>query len=738
MALMLRHLGVGIAVSCAVVSQPHASPLLRAPARGQIVDLHGAPIVGALVSVEGSTAAVASDAGGRFAIEAATGATLLVSKDGYATALATAGDVAADVVLVPTDVPEGQASETIAVHGELPPAAPGAIHVQRSDLQGMPGTGGDLLQALSVMPGVTATALPLGSAGIVIRGSSPQDSKILIDDFEVPTLYHDLGFRSIVREEAIDTLDYIPGGFDVAFGRATSGIVRMTTRAGGDGARVEADNSSGDLGALVQGKSGDLRYMLAFRRSVIDLLLPLVLPSDLDLSFTTVPRYYDEQLRLDYRLSPRWDLRVSSVGSDDALELYTDHAEAREHRLADRTRFVRATAAALYNDGPWHATLALSGIAQDHDSELGAAQHVRVTAPAITGRAEVERTAAELAGLTQLSWRLGGELVHTRYGVDVAMPAQHLEGEPMAARDPDDVTLRSAGRIVTDDAAAWTSLAVNLDPRIRATLGMRVDAYARNADVALEPRGELAIQLAPRLVARLSAGAYTRPPEHQGELLAPGLHPERATQLIAGMIYDPADGVRIQASVYDTARSQLFTRGDDGAITNAGRGTTYGAELVATLRRGAWFGWLSYAYAHSTRVDAPGEPARWFDYDQPHHLEALGTYRAGDWTFGGRFRLVSGMPYTPVTATVFDSDRNLYAPTYGPVNSARTDLHHELDLRIEHRSTWGPLKLTHYLDIQNVYMNQSTVMYFYSYDYSERLAFRWLPILPVAGVRAEW
>jgi len=286
----------------------------------------------------------------------------------------------------------GSHAETIEISGEAPPPSPGAAELDRSAATWIPGHGNDVVRALTAMPGVVNFQLPIGYSGVVIRGSSPQDSKILIDDFEVPTLYHDLGFRSIVREEAIDTLDYIPGGFDVAFGRATSGIVRMTTRAGSDGARVEADNSSGDLGALVQGKSGDVRYMLAFRRSVIDLLLPLVLPSDLDLSFTTVPRYYDEQLRLDYRLSPRWDLRLSSIGSDDALEVYTDHAQASEHRLADRTRFLRATAAAQYTDGPWHATLALSGIAQQHDSALGAAQHLRVTAPAVTLTAEIERT----------------------------------------------------------------------------------------------------------------------------------------------------------------------------------------------------------------------------------------------------------------------------------------------------------------------------------------------------------
>jgi outer membrane receptor protein involved in Fe transport len=735
MALMLRSLGVGIAVLCAATRPLRAEPAPRPTVRGHVVDSHGDPVRDATVTTEATAAVVATDHDGRFELTGASaGEILVVTKDGYATTLATAAEDAADIVL--PSAAEG--GETISVHGELPPAAPGAMHVRRDELEGMPGTGRDLLQALSAMPGVTTTAIPLGATGVVIRGSSPQDSKILIDDFEVPVLYHDLGFRSIVREEAIESLDYIPGGFDVRFGRATSGIVSLTTRAGGDGPRIEADNSSGDIGLLAQGRAGNVRYMIALRRSTIDLLLPLVLPSDLDLSLVTVPRYYDEQMRLDYPLSPHWDLRISSVGSDDALDLYTDRVENPEHHFADRIRFVRTTVATHYMDGPWSAKLALSGIAQEHDTEIGAAQHLRVTSPAVTARGEVERVGGEFAGATGVSWRLGGELVHTRYGLDVALPPETLEGEPMPAGDPHDTSLHVTGRILTNDLAAWTTVAADLGPRVHTTAGVRVDAYARSGDVAIEPRGELAVRITPRLVARLSAGMYSRPPEYQSELLTQTLHAERATQLIAGAIYDPADGIRLQASIYDTARRDLFTHDAMGALTNAGRGTTYGAELAATLRRGPWMGWLTYSYAHSTRIDAPGAPSRWFDYDQPHHLEVLGSYRAGKWTFGGRFRLLSGLPYTPVVATVFDSDRNLYLPTYGPVNSARADLHHELDLHIEHRTTWGSLKITHYLDLQNVYLNQSAVTYFYNYDYSQRTALRWLPIFPILGVRAEW
>ena len=150
------------------------------------------------------------------------------------------------------------------------------------------------MRALTVMPGVVNLQIPLGYSGVVIRGSSPQDSKVLIDDFEVPVLFHNIGFRAIVPAETIASLDFIPGGFDVAYGRASSGIVLLTTRPGDDKRSTQAEISVIDGGLLAQGPVGEkTRYMFALRRSTIDFVLPSVIPDRVDLSLTTVPRYWD-------------------------------------------------------------------------------------------------------------------------------------------------------------------------------------------------------------------------------------------------------------------------------------------------------------------------------------------------------------------------------------------------------------------------------------------------------------
>jgi outer membrane receptor protein involved in Fe transport len=686
--------------------------------------------------LEGRVCANPTAAAGRFAIaDAPAGATIVVLADGYAAGLGTAqGGALDDIVLIP----EAQAAETIEVAGEPPPAAQGAARMKRSELSRLPGAGNDLVRSLQAMPGVASYPLPLGTSGVVIRGSSPQDSKVLFDGFEVPSLYHDIGFRSIVPVEAIDAVEYVPGGFDVAHGRATSGIVDVTTRAGGHEHAQQAELSGADAGVLVQGGTKRGTYLVAFRRSTIDFLLPALLPDDLDLSLTTVPRYYDEQLRFDYKLSSKWSVRVSSLGSDDALELYASKAGNADKRFANRTRFVRLTAAARYHDGPWTANLALSGLALESTFERGLYQHLEISSPALSMRAEVMRTAPRAAGLTDLAWRAGAESVTTRHRIDLALPDERREGEPVAPDDPMDASVRFTGDLETSNIGAWTALAANLDPRIRFTGGLRLDGYTRGGEVILQPRGELAIELRETLTGRISAGAYSRPPEHRTELLEDTLRAERSRQVIAGLAYEPRDGLRLQGSLYYTDRTHLITRDAmTGMLGNSGRGTTYGAEVNGTLRAGRWLGWLAYSYSRSTRVDAPGGERRLFDHDQPHNVVAAASYKLARWQIGARFRAHSGMPTTPVELAVFDSDANLYQPVFGAINSERAPLHHQLDLRIDRSWMWGPVKMTKFLDIQNVYLNSSVVSYLYGFDYTQRAAFRSLPILPTAGLRGE-
>lgn len=702
--------------------------------RGRVINALGRPVRGAKVSLEDGAASARTDKQGWFRLDAPRGATLVVESDGYEVSLATVtAPTLDDVVLLTTD----QTAETIEVQSEAPPPSPGAAKLDREELQRVPGTGGDVVRALTVMPGVVNLQVPLGYSGVVIRGASPQDSKVLVDDFEIPVLFHNIGFRAIVPAEAIQSLDFIPGGFDVAYGRASSGIVKLTTRPGADVRTAQAEVSFIDGGVLAQGMSGPAtRYMFGVRRSTIDFVLPNVIPDDVDLSLTTVPSYWDGQFRIDHQLSTRWNLALSGIGTVDTFELYaTKDTDAQTKRFYNRTEFVRLTGSAKYHQGPWTANLALSGLLPRFIFEAGAYQYIETKNPQVTPRAEVIRTYDKAIGLSNVEWRNGAEAQIGKGIVNLALPNEAREGEPMYMPDPRDTSTTFNGSFWIPDFALWTAVSANLDKDIRVTLGLRGDAFARPGEIAIQPRGELKWKLDPKWTARLSAGAYRRPPEFQSELLETDVMSERSNQTIAGLQYEPLAGARIQASAYYNDRTNLITREMDGSLGNSGRGKTVGGELLGTYRVGPWFAWLSYSYSNSTRVDRPGEKERLFTYDQPHSMNAAGSWKSKRWQLGGRFQLYSGLPFTPALGSILDSDKNFYIPVFGEPNSQRAPIHHQLDLRVDYSWAWGPTQLTAFVDVQNVYMNESIVTYFYSYDYTQRAAFTSIPIIPSLGLR---
>ena len=120
-----------------------------------------------------------------------------------------------------------------------------------------------------------------------------------------------------------------------------------------------------------------------------------------------------------------------------------------------------------------------------------------------------------------------------------------------------------------------------------------------------------------------------------------------------------------------------------------------------------------------------------------HQGALFGGVDAKEAQVGGRFRFVSGNPFTPVTGATYDASEGGYIPISGAYNSARVPAFHQLDLRVDKRFVWKRVVLTTYLDILNVYNHRSAEFVNYSYDYSQYNNIPTLPIIPSLGIRLE-
>ncbi|MFK5282723.1 TonB-dependent receptor plug domain-containing protein, partial [Lacticaseibacillus paracasei] len=82
---------------------------------------------------------------------------------------------------------------------------------------------GDALRSLQNLPGLARA--PFLSGSLIVRGSAPGDTQVLVDGMPLPLLYHFGGLSSTIPTNMLDRIDFYPGNFSARFGRAVGGVV---------------------------------------------------------------------------------------------------------------------------------------------------------------------------------------------------------------------------------------------------------------------------------------------------------------------------------------------------------------------------------------------------------------------------------------------------------------------------------------------------------------------------------
>lgn len=631
--------------------------------------------------------------------------------------------------------------------------------ISRDVVTQVPGTQGDTIKVVFNFPGVARDSF--GAGTLVLRGASPGDSLVFLEGLEIPLIYHFGGLRSTFNNYFLEAVEFVPGNFAVDYGRATGGIIDVRVRdPASDMFRGAVDLNVYDAGFALEGPLSDEWSMGgAFHRSYIDALLPLVLPDDVPLSFDVAPRYYDYQFLTTWQ--PRRDdgtptgqrARLVWFGSLDKVELLFD-SPRNDPKLRGRVdgRIMFHNALLQYGSDvtPW--------LRQESQLSFGFNQ-ISATIGAdfffdLDFFVYAARSAWTARALPWLALRLGADIVLTDFSISLAAPSPPREGEnsvPVATQG----TIGATRSSLFSDPALFLDMLIEPTPRLSLIPGVRVDYWSLIDAWAVDPRLSGRYQLFEATALKAGVGLYQQPPtpdEADSAFGTPTLLPQRSVQASLGVEQRIIDGLEIEVTGFYKWIDRVIVRNPDPAArqdlsadtyTNDGTGRIFGLEVLLRASFGSFergfTGWLAYTFQRSYRTDAPGLSERLFDFDQPHILTALGTYRIG-WgvSVGARFRFVSGNPSTPVLGAIYDAGTDTYVPLYGRSNSTRLAHFHALDVRIDKVWTFERWKLELYLDVQNIYNNANQEGWSYSYDYSQRARLTGLPILPILGIRGEW
>lgn len=603
--------------------------------------------------------------------------------------------------------------------------------------------GGDPVRAAQNLPGVATNG---ASAQIIVQGASPDDTGYLINGHRVPIVFHFGGLSSVIIPEAVERVDLLPAGYGPEYSRAIGGIVGLTTKSPKEDrlhgmAYVDLLNTGGLVEGPIDEKSS---FLIGGRYSYIGQVLKAVAKENEDLELTAAPTYYDLTGIYRRKIDEKNDFKSTFVFSRDELELVFNKAPANDPGLRgdfyNRTEFFRFIPQVTTRINEKTRMENSLSIGRDNILVNISGRHLEVQSDVISQRSELQNEWSE----TYKTY-LGLDNSFDYSKVRINLPTRYTVG---GVSTPFSVGENKKFDTVGNDgqfgAYLRQEIKSNADSKWTYLPNLRFDYFSITQESEIQPRLQLRYQWDSSLQLRSSMGKYVQAPQPQESSKEYGnknIKSPYAYHYVVGFKKDfrkeGTQGVELTNNYFYKDLQNQVVPDTVKNYSNDGTGKIYGAEVQAKYRKDEWSGQLVYTYLKSDRT-IPGYGTQPSEFDQNHNLNLIGTYNKEKWTYSGRFRLVSGLPYTPVTSSTFDSDNDVYVPLIGKIYSQRFDAFNQLDIRIDRKFIYDTWILTAYVDIQNLYNAKNSQNIQYSYDYSQKTKVRGLPILPTFGVKGEF
>ena len=616
-----------------------------------------------------------------------------------------------------------------------------------SKVTAMPSLGGesDLLKSLQLMPGIQSGNE--ASSGLYVRGGSPDQNLMVIDDAPVYYVNHLGGFVSTFNSDAINSMKLVKGGFPAHYGSRLSSVVDVKMKEG----NMKEFHGSGMIGMIaskimLEGpvKKDTTSYMLSIRRFMYDLITrPLTKLTSED-GTSAGYNFYDLNAKINHVISSRDRLYLSFYSGADKIlsrkktttdlnkmilewgnilgsfrwnHLYSDRLFSNltlystRYRLAnDYTyTFTRNNLKEKTLLGYWSGIVDLS-IKADFDYYIN--QNYKM--------------------------KYGGTAIFHHFNPNTT---SYKSFENSAAVDTSFGSIKQNGF----EHAVYLENEISIGSRLFSNFGLRVTNYQTpNRNYAsIEPRFLTTFLIGKNTLLKASYSQLNQyihlltgsGPNMQNDIWVPvtdAIKPSFSKQFAFGLERTFSNGMYdISLEGYYKTMNDLITFKDGVATISSasdwqtlvetnGTGKSYGMEFLLQKIKGPITGWIAYTYSKTTRQfdnKNNGKPYP-FKYDRPHDISIVYLHRiksniqlSATWVYGTGypFTLAAGkylMPGGPGNAF------NYTGQVYNDLNSYRMRDYHKLDVGVNFHKTVKLGERTWSINIYNLYNRQNPYYYF--------------------------
>lgn len=621
----------------------------------------------------------------------------------------------------------------------------------------------DIFRSLQLLPGISGVGN--GTAGLYVRGGTPDQNLVIYDGMTVYHVDHFYGIFSAFNSNAVQDVQLYKGGYPARFGGRLSSVVELTGRSG-DVNRMQLSGGVNLLSAhaFLEVPVLDMgSWVLTARRSYTDVVESGLYSSLFDLTqdgdvappapagraggrgfgpqfgLQTTPLFYFYDLNSKVTLSPTPRDFLS-------LSLYSGRDNQYESREMGGIGFRRPAAADVAGTRTdenetdwgnlggsarwghrWHSrlftNLLLSSSTYSSDYYRNRGFSGADASSPFQARALYE----EENRVDDTTLRLDSEwAAHRDHQVDFGLALSDLRtdysgtfGDSLNVLDIDTET-RETSLYLQD---RWTPGAF-----LELTVGGRATHHDATDSLYLEPRASFGWDLTDRLQLKGAWGRYhqfinnvSAEDVTQGNrdfwLVADDeMRPGAAEHRILGVRYETDEFIyEIEGYHKDLEGlvefSRRLGRGPQADYLGSfffGDGVARGVEFLFQRKVGAINGWLSYTLGeveHTFPALNSGEPFA-AGHDRRHEVNAVTSYHLGPWTASVTWVFASGRAYTAPESqyeiVLADGEPTSYVHV-GEINGSRLPDYHRLDLSLSRRFETETLDCSAGLTLFNAY-----------------------------------
>ncbi len=611
----------------------------------------------------------------------------------------------------------------------------------------------DVLKTLQLLPGISGGTE--GSSGFFVRGGTPDQNLIILDDAVVYNSNHLFGFFSVFNGDAIKSVEAFKGGFPARFGGRLSSVIKIDMK-DGNKEKLTGKFNIGLISSslLLEGplNKGKTSFILSGRRTYADLLAQPFLEEDLNAGYF----FADLNFKINHVFNENNRLYWSNYFGED--KFYSTERFDDGDTFKARLGWGNITSSLRWNHR-------FNNKLFSNTSLIFSNYRFRVLQEdLIDGQENLFRTSSGINDYTlKTDFNYYPNPDHSiRFGVLGTL--HNFTPQRLLVEDPFSDNIDSRQELNSFEGGIFLEDDWKATEKLNISAGLRFSYFKQNVTTYnyLEPRLGISYNINPDLAIK---GSYANMNQFVHLLSSSGIglptdlwvsatdnvKPQRANQYALGIAKDFTNNeysislegyYKTMEDVIEYREGASFLVLDDldtaqevdweDNITS-GRGWAYGAELLLRKKKGPFTGWLGYTLAWSQRQFEELNLGERFNarYDRRHDISVVGIYKpskkitlSANWVYssGINFTLPNVATFTPNTDLPIGNNLDRFGNgLFGPIetsrftnqrNNFRGEANHRLDLGIQFHKQRRKSQRTWGISIYNTYARRNPFFYY--------------------------